>query len=382
VPIAVAVVLVAGAVGWVVLRRSSPPSGTDPIVYPTSRAGSVEVKGAPPLDAGVAIPAGTDPFVVRYQVVDAGVPAPHESEETVTVRPPFDVRAERTVEGKIDVVEITTLGRRWSQQGEAPPVNLELPPAWAPPIPVRASALADAVAGGVLQRREVRAVAGRQCQVFRSGERMTAERLTAPGSSSHVDSCVDDRGIVLEEVVVTEGRPTTRRLAVDVQVGAVPADAAFAIPEGPVLDAASGGGVTKATDPNARPVGRSYEPSPLPAGFASVGRFQVIPPQPENFSDPQRAGYRRAAITDVFQNGGDVLVIEQGGTLEGHDAFAGQAAGKAVDVAPLGPGEAYFSGTGAEVRVKLGGGRYVRVMGTLPLASLLAVAKSLTPVDG
>ncbi|MEA3077639.1 MAG: hypothetical protein QOF60_2547 [Actinomycetota bacterium] len=383
-PIAVAVALAAGAVGWVVLRRtpSSTSSGSDPIVYPTSRAGSVEVKGAPPFDAGVATPAGTDPFVVRYRVLEAGVPAPHESEETVTVQPPFDVRAERTIAGKADVVEITRLGRRWSQQGDAPPLNLEVPPAWAPAIPVRSAALIDAVGGGVMQRREVRDVAGRRCQVYRSGERLTADHLTVPSPSAHVDSCVDGSGIIVEEVVVTDGHPTTRRLALEVEHGATVGDTTFAIPEGPVLDAPSGGGVTKATDPNARPVGTSYELASPPAGFARVGRYQVIPPQPENFTDPQRAGYRRAATTDVFASAGDVLVIEQGGTLEGHDAFAGDPPGKAVDVAPVGAGEAYFSGTGAEVRVKLGGGRYLRVMGTLPLAALVAAAKSLTTVEG
>jgi hypothetical protein len=384
VPIAVAVaVLAAGAAGWYVIRRSpSPRSEGAAIVYPTSRAGSVEVKDAPPLDAGVAPPAGVDPFVVRYRVVDAGVPALHESEETVTVRPPFDVRAERTIAGAADVVEITTLGRRWTKQAEAAPLNIELPPMWAPPVPVRASALADAIAGGVLERREGREVAGRRCQVFRSGERMTADRLTTPSPASHVDTCVDASGIVLEEVVVTDGRPTTRRLAIGVQAGAVVGDDAFAIPDGPVLAPQDGGGVTKPADPNARPVGASYELATPPDGFARVGRFVVVPPQPENFTNPQRAGYRRAATTDVYASGGDVVVFEQGGTLEGSDAFEGQAAGKPVDTDPLPAGQAYFSGSGAEVRIRLGGGRYLRVMGTLPLAALVDLAKSLIAVEG
>jgi hypothetical protein len=382
VPIVVAVALAAGAAGFVVLRRSSPAPTGARIVYPTDRAGSVELKGAAPVEAGVEAPAGTDPFVIRYRVVDAGVPDVHVSDETVTVRPPFDVRAVRKIDGKTDVVEITTLGRRWSQQGEATPLNVELPPAWAPPIPVRASALADAVAGGVLERREVREVAGRRCQVFRSGERMTAEHLSPPSAATHVDSCVDADGIVLEEVVVTDGQPSTRRLAVETQFGATLPAEAFVIPDGPVLDAKSGGGVTKPADPAVRLPGTLYEPASLPAGFARVNRYNVIPPQPENFNDPQRSGYRRAAVTDVFVSGGDVIVIEQGGTLEGRDAFEGQAAGEAIDVAPLGPGEAYFSGTGAEVRVKLAGGRYLRLMGTVPLSALVEAAKSLTAVQG
>src|SRR5207247_7133823 len=75
--------------------------------------------------------------------------------------------------------------------------------------------LEDALGAGVIERREQREVAGRRCQVYRSKDTAAGATL-APATDptrQHADTCIDEAGVVLEEVVVTDGHQSRRRLA-------------------------------------------------------------------------------------------------------------------------------------------------------------------------
>jgi hypothetical protein len=120
-----------------------------------------------------------------------------------------------------------------------------------------------------------------------------------------------------------------------------------------------------------------------PEGFEHRGRYSVIPAQPDNFSgDPSREGFRQAGVADVWVRGLDVLVVDQGATLLGEEPFTVDAANPRVDLGAFGQGEVRLSGVGNEVRALRGGGKYVRVAGTLDVDELAAVARALRPGPG
>jgi len=244
---------------------------------------------------------------------------------------------------------------------------------------VRFRAIVDDVLEAGVERRERREVLGRPCQVYRSLTGLLG-RMTAPAADDHVDSCVDESGLVLEHVEVFEGEIASRRIAVEIEEDAPLDDDLFATGEATIPVREGGGGVRRLV-PGSRPPGTFWElPSP-PAGFEAMGRYSVVPPQPENFGDPARIAFRRAGVADVWVRGPDVLVIDQGGTLQGAAPFEMAPDTPRIDVGALGEAEVVLTGTGAEVRVLLPGGRYVQAYGTLPVEDMVAELGRLVSVE-
>src|SRR3954453_2903131 len=209
------------------------------------------------------------------------------STDRVWVRRPFDSRLE-TWSGpppgrQQGSEQVATFGRRIqraSKGGNAQ--TLALPPG-VPASDVRIeSVLNDAVDSGLMQRREVRRVAGRDCQVYRSGNLLNAGALHPATENEHADSCIDEAGLVLEELLWGDGRFISRRVAVSVEEPPSLPDQLFAVPETPIA-VKEGGGSVRPLVPGSRPPGDFYELDSAPAGFQLRGRYSVIPPQPENF---------------------------------------------------------------------------------------------------
>jgi hypothetical protein len=89
-----------------------------------------------------------------------------------------------------------------------------------------------------------------------------------------------------------------------------------------------------------------------------------------------------ASVDDVWVDGADVLIVEQGGTLGGGEPFSADKNARSVHAGPLGDGELAYTLRSSEVRVRTGGGRFVIVEGTLSPSRLLAVARSLVKTNG
>jgi hypothetical protein len=113
----------------------------------------------------------------------------------------------------------------------------------------------------------------------------------------------------------------------------------------------------------------------------------VEPPQPQAFSatgsgpagDP--SGALVVTIDDVFARGADVIVIEEGETLNGA-RFSAPAGGEPVDLGGLGRGQLLLSAVGTTVNAEPANGtRFVRITGTVSPEELIDVARSLSPVD-
>ena len=375
----VALVVGAGALVALRLAEDGPEAARR---AKATRDGSVVQPGAAP----VTIERTPLTYRVVYRLEEFTGAEVALSTDKVWVRRPFESRLETwrgapPGERRLSA-QVGAFARRRNESTSAEAVVLGVPPG-APPSDVRlAPALRDAEAAGLLERREVRRVADRPCQVYRSGQLLSASSLKAPTAAEYTDSCVDAAGIVLEELLVLDGEILSRRIAESVVEDAVVDDELFETGDR-TLEPADGGGLVRRMG-EGLPTGEflRFDPAAIPAGFEWKGRFNVIPSQPENFADPQRVGARETSFADVFVRGADYLVIDQGGTLQGVDPFTEDPASPRRDVGAFGAAEVRLSALGVELRVKRSGGRFLRLRGTLPPAELAPIGASLQPVEG
>lgn len=364
----VVVAVIAVAAGYLANRETEPSIG---------RGGSDELAGGQP----VVINRTPRSYMIAYTLEERLAESIRRSTETLAVRRPFDARVETRNDGRDVSTIVWTLGRNSSTQGDADPLVSDQPPDVAGADARLAPALDDALRDGRINRLERRRVAGRVCQVFRTKQRLVAARLEAPAEADYVDSCVDRDGLVLEEVQVREGERQLRRIARRVTLDPAFEDALFAVGKS-TLDVTTGGGSTRPVDPSSTPPGQFWQLDQPPDGYTLLGRFSVVPPQPENFTDPLREAYRRAEVSDVFVRGVDLIVVSRGATLRGQNAFEPDPTNAPIDLGAVGSGEVVLTGQGNEVRALLSGGRYVRITGTVPVAQLAAIARQLHLVPG
>lgn len=322
------------------------------------------------------------PFPERYRITYRVVVTGAETTEDVSVIAPFDSRTVsyrgRDAKGApLDERELTfgLLATRANGQTSA----LQVPPALAGPRP--AAAIPGAEEAGLVTRREVREVAGRRCQVWRTGGALAATTFVAPGGDDYIDLCIDADGLLLEEWQVNGGVGIRHRVAVAVRTGGVEPEDLAQLPRDVTLTVNQGGGSIVETEPTARPVGPFLDTAGPPSGFTLRGRFTVVPPQAALLEGAER-GKTVAAVTDVYVRGTDAIIIERGGVLDLSDPWAADDAFPDVDLGPgIGTGELVPGRGGSEVRALLGSGRYLRVSGSVDLDALVEVARSLVAVD-
>ena len=174
--------------------------------------------------------------------------------------------------------------------------------------------LADAVRDGYAQKRELRRVAGRLCRVFRVGSESTAGSLPLVADGEQpTDVCVDEAGLVLEEVAYDGDEMTRRRVAETVREGARGANDAFAV-ERPDADPRTVGSVQELESDSRLPGGTFWELKDRPKGFESRGRYAVVPAGQPGFSDPTARSSVISFVSEVWTDGPDVFVLEQGAT--------------------------------------------------------------------
>lgn len=327
-----------------------------------------------------------DPYRVTYLLEDLGDSDVADSTEVLVVRAPFD----SVLEGRsgpppgrdATTRQIVDFSRFRVGAADAGLTVYRVP--GPTPSDLRLAAVLDeAMEAGLVTRREQREVAGRRCQVVRSGTLLGAGPLRAPTEEEYADSCVDAAGILLEEILYLNGQPSLRRVATEVD-DAVEVDPVEMEPGDVVVPVDQGGGSVLEVDPTAGSIGSFWTlpDGAVPTGFTYRGRWAVIPAQPEEFSDPARADSIVAGTVDVWVRGPDVVVVYQGGTRGQGRAHAPVTGAETVEAGDLGPAELVLSATGSEVRAALGSGRFVHVIGTIDPADLVGVASALTVSEG
>jgi hypothetical protein len=209
-------------------------------------------------------------------------------------------------------------------------------------------------------------VAGLRCTVYRFVEPPVGP-IKALTGTDHDDLCLTPDGLVLREEWTLDGRVVLRRTAVEVThspKGLRRAfdvrDAAPAPPSGPVATVAA-----------AR---SSFLPDPKPpSGFRLARRDSFALRQP---SDAGPVTLYTSTVW-AFTRGSEVVTVEAGDSRA-----SGQLPWLPSDVSrpvglPLGRAESVMRNDGTELRVDLGGARWVRVRGTVPLAALVRYATTL-----
>jgi hypothetical protein len=355
-------------------RAGPPEPGPPGASVPPAQAGDVAAE----TDLTIGAPEGAYRIDYRVEVPGSGGPA---TLDQVLVDLPFRSRLEiHPPGGGTPSLQIGTLDRLLfldAMAADGGPVTIARVPALAPSAIRLGPVLPAAEAAGVLESRGQREVAGRRCQVVRTEALLEAGPMRPlDDDGTHVDTCVDAEGLVLEEVTTDAGEVVLTRTAV--LVAAADADDAL-FETGPVsAPPERGGGATTPADPATAPDGPVWAlpATAVPQGFEPIGRFSVVPAQPERFAEGGDRDSIIAGIADVWASEVDVLVVYQGRTLGGVGAFAPVDFAEPVDV-PLGPGELLLSALGSEVRVALPEGRFVHVFGSLSPAVLLDVTAAL-----
>jgi hypothetical protein len=333
-----------------------------------------------------------DPVPLAYRVtyrVDTGTPVGHVVRtEVLEVNRPWQTRLTTRVGappgGRVSDVRVGDFGKLDVRSPAQPDSVLVLPPDLAPSdlrLDVDLAALERA--GGIGQR-ERRAVLARPCQVYRSTappQGQAIDRLRAE-SPDVVDSCVDRDGLVLEQVQLYKGKLLLRRRAVRVDTSPQFAPDTFSITKDPTVPVGIGGGSVVRVDPAsaASAPGISFVLDTAPDGFTHEGRYAVVastPPAGEGL--PQ--GNRRAGFVDVWRNGADVLLLDQTGMTYGGDALGRLPLARTVDAGPLGRALAAPGARMSQVAARLTDGRYVRVAGTLPVARLVEIMRTLRRIE-
>jgi hypothetical protein len=330
-------------------------------------------------------------YSVTYAVTTAGgAPAT----ERLWVRRPFDsvdiTYAGSQPSGTPSLVTVYRLGVQVLKAVSAQAGLLRIP-AGPAPQDVRA----DVFLPAALHAHKLKVVGhgrvlGRPCLVFRSTATLRAGPLpTLRPGSTYVDTCIDSAGIVLRESQIRSGRTLLDRLAVQVQTGdAAVATAPFDMTGTPTPYDSGGGAFTPLTL-TSRPPGGSWEIARLPHGFTHLGRFAVVPPQPQLFGQGGNGygsmGLPGGLVTemdDVYVRGADVIVLQQGSTLNGA-TFTPPANSDSIDLDRLGHGQLLIAGNGSTIVAEPGNGKgFVRLAGTLPTDDLIAMMRALARQPG
>lgn len=350
------------------------------------RDGSTELTAATPLD----ISEPPSAYRIEYQVEDWAGGTRVTSTDRITVERPYRGRVEVQAGGSdaVSSLTVTAFGRVSFKGPDAQPLLVNTGPALAA-FDLRVDpVLADAEQRGLLVRRERRKVLGQPCQVIRTRDPITAGALgSEPASGSeYTDSCIGSHGLVLEEVWVTGGKLLRRRLATDLELDPEIAEESFAA-FGRHLEPREGGGSLRPVAPATFPSGAVFwHDLVVPEGFEFRGRYAVVPPQRSEATEVEAldqnpfaasASDRVGAVTDVWERGIDVLILEQGGTADRSKVFELEPGAPTVGVPELGTGQLILDGRFSEIRFPLTGGRYLRLLGTVPIEQLEDAATSL-----
>lgn len=364
----VAVVGVLAATTYLVLARDD---AADP------RAGSRRVE----TDSRFRIGTREEPYRIVYRLGDLSDDRVEQSVDEVWVRQPFESRLETSTDGELQGAQVSAMDRIRLGSLDDPLVIARVPGLAVSDVRV-APVLDDAIDAKLFELREQRVVAGRRCQVVRSGTLLGAGPLVPITDAEHADSCLDGEGLLLEEILYHDSAPTLHRIATEVDTDPTIRGDLFDAGE-ITLPADEGGGSSLPVDPEVGATGPFWTlpGNDPPDGFERVRRLSVVPPQPERFAaqnDPAIV----AGVADVLVRGHDFVVVWQGGTVGRVDAYPPPREARRVEGGTLGDGELRLSALGTEVRFSQARGRFVHVIGTLGADELVAIARSLTAADG
>lgn len=361
------------------------------------RTGSKAVAAARPVEVGRREPAA---YTVAYRVETYSRGDRVTTRDEVTVERPFRGRTvKRAGEDRSSPVrseQFAELGLLFvPHSGAAEAVRLEVGPSIAPSDLRVAPVLDDLLGDGRAVEREEREVLGRRCQVLRFGGPVTAgtvspappsDETSRPMTGEYADACFDEAGLLLEELWVIDGAVQRYRVAVEVDDRTREGSTRGAsvdvpdIPPGEPVPVAEGGGSFRPVDPTSAYDAPFFvlDEHPLPL---YEGRWAVVSPASGDRTDEDVAARQLGYVADVWRDGIDVIVVEQGSTNGGVKPFE-FARGPRIEVADLGEGEFVADLRTSEIRFRRPGGYFVKVRGTAGRDRLEQIAGQLRSTPG
>ncbi|HVM06981.1 MAG TPA: hypothetical protein VM345_00840 [Acidimicrobiales bacterium] len=375
IPTAVLLVVLPIAGGILTAVRSDSTAGPPQL----SREGSTRIAGP---DAR-PLPIGGEPgaYSIIYRVERYDPSRVVVSTDRLDVRRPFDSRVVGERGGHTVSERVSRLGAIVLSTGQGAR-SIVAPPAAASGDLRLSPVLADAVESGALERREQRRVIGRRCQVFRAGGPIAAGDLVPVGTKAgeHADFCVDESGLVLEDVWYQGGRAIQRRVAEKLDT-TVSFDAThFVLANEEPYSRELGNGFIRRVDPASGFEGTSYRLAADPAGFSFVGRFLVQPPNLSLYRNVLEEGERppeQISLVDVWQRGIDIVVLAQTIATDIAAVPPSSPTARRFVLGPAGEAAAVLDLRMNEIRADLPEGRFLRLGGTLTRAALAEIASTL-----
>lgn len=239
-------------------------------------------------------------------------------------------------------------------------------------------AIAEVVDEAVQRRlarrmEEGRSVLGRSCRVYRTAEPPTGP-LQPLRADDHADVCIDVDGLLLWEEWVLDRSVVRVREAVEVDVRPARAKLDGALSTRDAMALEPGLTAVRLAGPGAALPAFLPTP-PTPRGFGLAGVVGIIVPLALANPDAPAEAVLYTSKAWVFARGPDVISIEAG---SGGLGWSTRDASAAVHLAGLGPARSVIGVDGAELRVDLGTGRWVRIRGTMSASRLAAYAAGLT----
>jgi hypothetical protein len=374
------VIAVAGGGAFVVVNHGSGKS------TPTYTLTSPIVE-APATDLSISNAPAT--YHLTYKVDTTGAEGVSTSTEDVTVQRPFNgivVAKAGAPPGSTEQWRAVSNFALYSDTtaGGSPTVQHAVPQPALGDFRLDAT-LQDLVTAGTFAPREVRQVLGRQCQVYRTGEPLESFGTQAPTATDYTDACIDNAGLMLEEVSVQSGALAERIIATAVDTPATINNDTFTVTGTPETVAQGGTDITQ-IDASTPPLAGYWVLDAPPPGYTLMGRYHLVTQaQDTSASDPEattttteagQAPPTSDSWADVYVSGNNMIVITQGTGSEPDTQTSGGVTG---DVGALGSTTAVANLTGSELvaHPTETGTYYIHVTGTVPLATIQQVASSL-----
>jgi hypothetical protein len=324
------------------------------------------------------ITAAPDSYHIVYRVDDYAGGKRVTTTDDLLVRRPFDSRLETRMGpppgAAVESVTVSAFGLfSTSGPNSSPLVSATTPGVAADDLRLDAS-LANLVAYGDLRLRERRRVLGTDCQVYRAGAPIGAGSPPAPTATDYADECVDARGLLLEEVWVSGDKVLSRKLATQVDTAPTFAPNLFQA-SAAAISLASGGGEVIPLTLTSRPDAAFWQLPAPPAGFTEMGRYLIrTASAPSTADEPTHI---TDSVADVFVDGGEVVIIDQGNDPSQPPPPDPRA--KPIKAGDLPSAQTLTGVYGNVVQAQPDEVSFVVLTGTVPQAELVAIAGQLRP---
>jgi hypothetical protein len=233
--------------------------------------------------------------------------------------------------------------------------------------------LRDLVDAGFFTAREQRQVLGRPCTVYRTGRTVESNVAAKATDSDYVDVCIDETGLMLEEMAVNNKKISLRVIANGITVAPEFGADEFTI-SGTPLGTADGAMVLTELDKTISPNANLLAMPTPPAGFEHRARY-ILREAPTAEAAATGVAPTNDTYVDVYVNGTQTLIVHQGPVA--FEPSVDTTDAQTVNLGPWGDAKLVLGITGHSISVNPTGQWFIHVTASMSSADLQAAATQL-----